>query len=171
MSLDKKHLLAQLIERLQHSDRVAHRAEADAREAATSLATESEKREDGRAAIEFGSLATGQAARARRLAEELQALSAFAEAPFPRFGRTSPVALGAIVDVATEDDDGPAERTFFMLPAGAGSELTGPDGDGFLSVITPASPVGRALMGRRAGETAEVTLAGEVREWTVLDVA
>ena len=171
MSLDKKHLLAQLIERLQHSDRVAHRAEADAREAATSLATESEKREDGRAAIEFGSLATGQAARARRLAEELQALTAFAEAPFPRFGRTSPVALGAIVDVATEDDDGPAERTFFMLPAGAGSELTGPDGDGFLSVITPASPVGRALMGRRAGETAEVTLAGEVREWTVLDVA
>jgi transcription elongation GreA/GreB family factor len=171
MSLDKKHLLAQLIERLQHSDRVAHRAEADAREAATSLATESEKREDGRAAIEFGSLATGQAARARRLAEELQALTAFAEAPFPRFGRASPVALGAIVDVATEDDDGPAERTFFMLPAGAGSELTGPDGDGFLSVITPASPVGRALMGRRAGETAEVTLAGEVREWTVLDVA
>jgi transcription elongation GreA/GreB family factor len=171
MSLDKKHLLAQLIERLQHSDRVAHRAEADAREAATSLATESEKREDGRAAIEFGSLATGQAARARRLAEELQALTAFAEAPFPRFGRTSPVALGAIVDVATEDDDGPAERTFFVLPAGAGSELTGPDGDGFLSVITPASPVGRALMGRRAGETAEVTLAGEVREWTVLDVA
>jgi len=170
MSLDKKHLLAQLIERLQHSDRVAHRAEADAREAATSLATESEKREDGRAAIEFGSLATGQAARARRLAEELQALTAFAEAPFPRFGRTSPVALGAIVDVATEDDDGPAERTFFVLPAGAGSELTGPDGDGFLSVITPASPVGRALMGRRAGETAEVTLAGEVREWTVLDV-
>lgn len=171
MSLDKKHLLAQLIERLQHSDRVAHRAEADAREAATSLATESEKREDGRAAIEFGSLATGQAARARRLAEELQALHAFAEAPFPRFGPNSPVALGAIVDVATEDDDGPAERTFFVLPAGAGSELTGPDGDGFLSVITPASPVGRALMGRRAGETAEVTLAGEVREWTVLDVA
>lgn len=171
MSLDKKHLLAQLIERLQHSDRVAHRAEADAREAASSLATESEKREDGRAAIEFGSLATGQAARARRLAEELQALTAFAEAPFPRFGRSSPVALGAIVDVATEDDDGPAERTFFVLPAGAGSELTGPDGDGFLSVITPASPVGRALMGRRAGETAEVTLAGEVREWTVLDVA
>ena len=171
MSLDKKHLIAQLIERLQHSDRVAHRAEADAREAASSLATESEKREDGRAAIEFGSLATGQAARARRLAEELQALTAFAEAPFPRFGRTSPVALGAIVDVATEDDDGPAERTFFVLPAGAGSELTGPDGDGFLSVITPASPVGRALMGRRAGETAEVTLAGEVREWTVLDVA
>ena len=171
MSLDKKHLLTQLIERLQHSDRIAHRAEADAREAASSLATESEKREDGRAAIEFGSLATGQAARARRLAEELQALSAFAEAPVPRFGRTSAVALGAIVDVATEDDDGPAERTFFVLPAGAGSELTGPDGDGFLSVITPASPVGRALMGRRAGETAEVTLACEVREWTVLDVA
>ncbi|MBJ6760580.1 GreA/GreB family elongation factor [Myxococcaceae bacterium JPH2] len=171
MKLDKHTLLAQLAERLQQSDRLAHRAEADAREAARSLATESEKKEDGRAAIEYGSLASGQAARARRLQEELQALTAFGEGSIPRFTRQGPVALGAIVDVSTEDDDGFAERTFFVLPAGAGTELTGPGGDGFLSVITPASPVGRALMGRRAGDTVEVTLAGEVREWTVLEVA
>jgi transcription elongation GreA/GreB family factor len=31
--------------------------------------------------------------------------------------------------------------------------------------------VGRALMGRRAGDCIEVTLAGEVHEWTVLEVA
>ena len=58
------------------------------------------------------------------------------------------------------------ERTFFLLPVGAGTELTGPGGDGFLSVITPASPVGRALMGRRAGDCIEVTLAGEVHEYS-----
>lgn len=171
MGLDKQALLSQLSERLQHSDKLAHRAEADAREAARSLATESEKKEDGRAAIEYGSLATGQAARARRVQEELAALHTLREGGLPRMGRTGPVALGAIVDVRTEDDDGYAERTFFMLPVGAGTELTGPGGDGFLSVITPASPVGKALMGRRAGDTVEVTLAGEVREWTVLEVA
>ncbi len=164
-------LVAQLSERLQHTDRLAHRAEAEAREAARSLATESEKREDGRAAIEYGSLATGQAARARRLAEELSALEALRAGGLPRFGPRSPVALGALVDVQTEDEEGFSERTFFVLPVGAGTELTGPGGDGFLSVITPASPVGRALLGKRTGETAEVTLAGEVREWTVLEVA
>ncbi|HEX8818775.1 MAG TPA: GreA/GreB family elongation factor [Archangium sp.] len=169
--LEKSELLAQLAERLRQSDRLAHRAEADAREAARSLATESEKKEDGRAAIEYGSLATGQAQRARRVLEELKALSDFQEAGLPRFSRKSAVGLGAIIDVSTEDDEGFAERTFFLLPAGAGTELTGPGGDGFLSVITPASPVGRALLGRRAGDTIEVTLAGEVREWTVLEVA
>ncbi len=171
MGLDKRELMAQLAERLQHSDRIAVRAQVEAREAARSLATESEKKEDGRAAIEYGSLATGQAARARRVQEELGVLTAFREAELPRFGRSSPVSLGAIVDVRTEDETGYDERTFFLLPVGAGTELTGPGGDGFLSVITPASPVGKALMGRRTGDCIEVTLAGEVHEWTVLEVA
>ena len=68
------------------------------------------------------------------------------------------MALGAIVDMSTEDEEGFAERTFFVLPVGAGTELTGPGGDGFLSVITPASPVGRALMGRKAGDVVEVEI-------------
>ncbi|WP_307733098.1 GreA/GreB family elongation factor [Stigmatella ashevillensis] len=171
MGIDKRALMAQLAERLQHSDRLAHRAQAEAREAARSLATESEKKEDGRAAIEYGSLATGQSARARRLHEELGVLAAFSEAQTPRFRRGDPVALGALVDVRTEDEKGYDERTFFVLPVGAGTELTGPGGDGFLSVITPASPVGRALLGRRAGDSVDVTWGGEVREWTVLEVA
>jgi transcription elongation GreA/GreB family factor len=171
MGIDKKALMAQLAERLQHSDRLAHRAQAEAREAARSLATESEKKEDGRAAIEYGSLATGQSARVRRLQEELTVLMAFREAEPPRFRRGDAVALGALVDVRTEDEQGYDERTFFVLPVGAGTELTGPGGDGFLSVITPASPVGRALLGRRAGDSVDVTLGGEVREWTVLEVA
>jgi transcription elongation GreA/GreB family factor len=170
-SLDKSELLSQLADRLRQSDRLAHRAEAEAREAARTLATESEKKEDGRAVIEYGSLATGQAQRVRRVQEEIKALSDFQDAGLPTFSRKGPVALGAIIDVSTEDEEGFAERTFFLLPVGAGTELTGPGGDGFLSVITPASPVGRALMGRRAGDTIEVTLAGEVREWTVLEVA
>src|SRR5947208_6262637 len=102
MGLDKRELMTQLAERLQHSDRIAVRAQVEAREAARSLATESEKKEDGRAAIEYGSLATGQAARARRVQEELGVLTAFLEGTLPRFGRTSPVSLGAIVDVRTE---------------------------------------------------------------------
>jgi transcription elongation GreA/GreB family factor len=171
MGLDKRFLVEQLAARLRQSDEVARRAGEEAREAARSLQTESEKKEDGRAAIEFGSLATGQSARARKVQEELQQLAAFWNRGLPRFTAGSAVALGAIVDVSVEGDHGDAERTFFVLPVGAGTELTGPGGDGFLSVITPASPVGRALMGRTAGDYVEVTLDRQTREWKLVEVS
>jgi transcription elongation GreA/GreB family factor len=155
---------------LRQSDEVARRAGEEAREAARSMQTESEKKEDGRAAIEFGSLAAGQSARARKVQEELAQLATFWNRGVPPFSSKSAVALGAIVDVAVEGEGGEQERTFFVLPVGAGVELTGPGGDGFLSVITPASPVGRALIGRRAGESVEVTINRETREWRLVEV-
>src|SRR4051812_19243627 len=112
MGLDKRLLIEQLAARLRESDEVARRAEGEAREAARSLQTESEKKEDGRAAIEYGSLATGQAARARKVQEELAQLAAFWNRGLPRFSATSTVALGAIVDVAVDSERGAAERTF-----------------------------------------------------------
>jgi transcription elongation GreA/GreB family factor len=81
------------------------------------------------------------------------------------------VGLGAIVDVSVEGARGEEERTFIVLPVGAGTELTGPGGDGFLSVITPASPVGRALMGKRAGDYVDVTINRETREWKLVEVS
>jgi hypothetical protein len=123
MGLDKRFLVEQLAARLKESDEAARRAGAEAREAARSLQTESEKKEDGRAAIEFGSLATGQSARALKLQEELQQLAAFWNRGVPVFRATSAVGLGAIVDLATEDGArGPEERTFILLPVGAGAD-------------------------------------------------
>jgi transcription elongation GreA/GreB family factor len=171
MGLDKQFLIEQLAARLRQSDEVARRAGEEAREAARSLQTESEKKEDGRAAIEFGSLATGQAARSRKVQEELQQLAAFWNRGLPRFSARSPVGLGAVVDVMSEGERGAEERTFIVLPVGAGTELTGPGGDGFLSVITPASPVGRALLGRCAGDYVDVTIHGETREWKLVEVS
>ena len=40
-------------------------------------------------------------------------------------------------------------------------------GDGFLSVVTPVSPVGKAVLGKRAGDTVEETVKGEPRESTI----
>ena len=69
--------------------------------------------------------------------------------------------------VEIEDAEGGEGRTFFLAPAGAGVSLTGPGGDGFLSVVTPSSPIGRAVLGRKVGETIDVTVDGELREWTI----
>lgn len=46
--------------------------------------------------------------------------------------------------------------------------LLGPDGDGHLSVVTPASPIGRAVRGRRLNDIVDVTVKGDVREWKIV---
>jgi transcription elongation GreA/GreB family factor len=162
--MDKRFLVDQLNDRLRESAQVARRAGQAAAQEAREGATPAEKREDARVALEQGSLARGQAERAARVTAELSALASFRPAPLPA---GSAVALGAVVEVEDEAQG----RTFFLAPVGAGVELVGPGGDGFLSVVTPQSPVGRAVLGRRVGDTIEVTIEGEPREWTITYVA
>ena len=44
--------------------------------------------------------------------------------------------LGAVIDAMSEDERGEYSRTFVMLPVGAGEELSGPNGDGIITVLT-----------------------------------
>jgi transcription elongation GreA/GreB family factor len=158
--MDKQFLVEQLAERLRKSASVARRASQTAAEVARDGATPAEKREDARVALEFSSLAKGQTERATRVAAELGTLGVFRPA---KLASGSSIALGAIVEV----EDGEQGRTFFLAPVGAGIELTGPGGDGFLSVVTPISPIGKAVLGRRVGDTVEVIVQDEPREWTI----
>jgi len=160
--MDKRFLVEQLIERLRSSAQVALSASESAATEARDGATPAEKREDARSAIEFGSLARAQSRRAQRAIGEIDALAAFRPAPW---SHGAPIAVGAVVEV--EDAESGEGRTFFLAPVGAGVGLTGPGGDGFLSVVTPASPIGRAVLGRRTGDVVDVTVDGDVREWTI----
>ena len=158
--MDKRFLVEQLAEKLRESASVARKAGKAAADEARDGATAAEKRENARVAQEYSGLARGQSARADRALVEISTLEAFRPGPLPRGGR---IALGAIVEV---EDEGQG-RTFFLAPVGAGVELTGPGGDGFLSVVTPLSPVGKAVLGRKVGETIEVDVKGEPRDWTI----
>jgi len=160
--MDKKFLVDQLIAELRVSARAALSASEVAGAEVVDGATPSEKREDARAALEYGALAGAQRLRARRAQGEIDALATFRPPPYRPGGA---IATGAVVEV--EDADSGQGRTFFLAPAGAGVTLTGPDGDGFLSVVTAASPVGRAVLGRRLGDVVDVTVDGEAREWTI----
>ncbi|HKE18850.1 MAG TPA: GreA/GreB family elongation factor [Kofleriaceae bacterium] len=160
--MDKQFLVDQLITELRASVRAALSASEVAGAEVTEGATPAEKREDARAALEFGALAGAHNRRARRVQGEIDALTGFRPPPW-RPGAA--VGTGAVVEV--EDADSRQGRTFFLAPAGAGITLTGPDGDGFLSVVTAASPIGRAVLGRRLGDIVDVTVEGEAREWTI----
>jgi len=92
--------------------------------------------------LEQSYLARGQAARVAELEHAIVTVTALTTATSTR------VALGALVTV---DEDG-SERTLYIAPAGGGLALAG----GAVTVVTPASPVGRALLGKVADDEAEV---------------
>ena len=77
------------------------------------------------------------------------------------FGAADPIASGALLVV---EEDG--RRTqYFVAPAGGGSVL-GSD----VQVITPASPLGRALAGKRVDDEVELKVGGKTRELTIADI-
>ena len=148
----------------------AYRAESDAASAAEQIRSEARRKEDAKGAVEQSRMEAGHRVRRKRAAEELETLVKFAERGLRRFAPDAAVDLGALIDVSIETEEGSDERTVFLLPVGAGTELTGPGGDGYISVITPASPVGKALRGARSGDSFEIVIRGQDREWTVVDV-
>lgn len=160
--MDKQALADQLVARVRESVAVADREMAVAVEAARHGADAATKREDARMAIEYGAVARGQRRRAQQSRLVLSAVESFHPRPVMEGGR---IDIGAIVEI--EDEDTGVGRTFFLAPAGAGIELTGPGGDGFLSVVTPSSPVGRAVLGQQVGDTFDVTVDGQTHSWEI----
>jgi transcription elongation GreA/GreB family factor len=107
-------------------------------------------------------LARGQAMRVEDLAEQLQRLRA---TTFASFDDDSAIAIGALVLVEIDDD----ARAFFVLPYGGGVVLRV---DGVeLTVVTPSSPVGQALLGKRAGDDFELRQRGALRACVIGAVA
>jgi transcription elongation GreA/GreB family factor len=163
--MDKQFMIEQLATRIRESAQVAKREQDAAAIEAREGASADEKRADGRVALEYSSLAHAQGRRATAALDDLAVLEAFQPATLSD-GRPK-IAMGTIIEV----EDGDEGRTIFLAPVGAGIELTMPDGDGFVTVVTPASPLGKAILGRELGDTIEVVVKGEAREWTVTFVA
>jgi transcription elongation GreA/GreB family factor len=109
--------------------------------------------------LEQSYLARGQAARVAELEAAVAEVSALA---LRAFGAADRVALGALV---TALEDG-REHRFFVAPHGGGTILAGG-----AQVVTPASPLGRALLGRRAGDEVEVSLPGKLRSFEIVALA
>lgn len=159
--MDKLPLIEQMRTHLSQSLQTARTASEDAAVEAREGATPTERRLDTRVALEFSQMARAQDRRAARAQAELDQLDRFR----PAIASQGKVAVGCVVEV--EDEDSGEGRTFFLAPVGAGMTLTGPGGDGIITVATPASPVGRAVVGRRVGEVIDVVVEGQTREWVI----
>ena len=122
--MDKKFLVDQLITELRASTRAALSASEVAGAEVRDGATPAEKREDARAAIEYGALAGAKRLRARRAQGEIDALATF---------RPPPVKPGGPIATAPWSRSRTRHQPGAHVLSGSGSAgitLTGPDGDG-----------------------------------------
>jgi transcription elongation GreA/GreB family factor len=166
----KKYFLGELKKVYQARIAGAARAESEASGEADQGGPDTRRREDAKEIALQGRLASGHRRRRKQAVAEMERLLEFAERGMRRFRSTDRIDVGALVDVRVEDEEGEDERTFFLLPVGAGTELHGPGGDGFVTVVTPSSPVGKALFRARVDDCFEVIVDGRDREWTVVDL-
>jgi transcription elongation GreA/GreB family factor len=130
----------------------AHRA---ACEAATHDEAKPENDKDTRA-LEQSYLARGEA---KRVEELRAALAEVQSMPVRPLAPTEAAGAGALVSV----DEGETTQLFWIAPHGGGARLDGGD----VHVVTPRSPVGRALIGKRIGDVCEIAVAGKTRELTI----
>jgi transcription elongation GreA/GreB family factor len=121
-------------------------------EAATHEESKPENDKDTRA-LEQSYLARGQALRVEELRGAVAEVSSMNVER--RFGSGRAV-LGALVTVA---DDAGQKTTYWLVAHGGGSRLA----IATVQVVTPQSPLGRALIGKMAGDEGEVVIAGRAR--------
>lgn len=137
---------------------VRERAYEVARAGATHEEAKPENDKDTRA-LEQSYLARGEAARVEELRTALAEIRGFA---LRAFGDEDPVAIGALV--TTEDEDG-ALAVLWLAPHGGGAKLAGG-----VQVVTPKSPLGKAIVGARAGDECEVAVGGKRKTLTLVEV-
>jgi transcription elongation GreA/GreB family factor len=113
-------------------------------------------------ALEASYIAQGQANRAQEIRA---ALESYRTLTLTAFDDDTPIRLTALVTL--EDDEG-ARRRFFLGPQGGGLKIKA--GDTEIMVITPASPLGRALLGRMTGDEVQAGDAATATPFTIVAV-
>jgi transcription elongation GreA/GreB family factor len=152
--LSKADLKRELLAQLEAQLAAARAAHAAATEGAISDEARPENDKDTRG-LEQSYLARGHAARVAELEHGVATVAAMTTATLDR------VAHGAHVEV--DEDD--RTRELYIAPAGGGLVLAGK-----VTVVTPTSPIGRALLGKQAGDDAELAAGGSTRTLTIARV-
>lgn len=152
--IELKALLHTAVEQALASARVAHHA---AVEGATHEEARPENDKDTRG-LEQSYLARGHA---QRVAELEAGLAALNEMSVLELADGAPISLGALVEI----DEADHSRTFLVAPAGGGMVLPGD-----ITVLTPTSPIGRALLGRGVDDECEVGAGAHARTLTIVAV-
>ena len=149
--MTKQAVLDQLRAVLQADLDTLTRAAQGAFAAATDPDSKAENKYDTRG-LEASYLARGQS---KQAAELEQALHQFQALTLRDFGPETPVDIGALVELGV----GKEHSWYFIGPRAGGTEVTHAGNE--ITVITPQSPIGQLLVGRKQGEKLKLTFGGK----------
>jgi len=111
--------------------------------------------------LEASYLARGQA---RQVAETEDAIKQFEALPLLKFGPGEPIKLSAFVELQAKGEP----VFYFVGPRSGGTEFK--HGKKDVLVITPQSPLGQQLMGKKKGDRLKIDIGGSKDEYLVAEV-
>lgn len=158
--MNKRAILQKIIARLTGELEVYFRAAEYARAEATHEQNKAEHKYDTRG-LEASYLARGQS---KQAAELEAAIAEFQSLPVKKFGSADPVDIGALVEL----DQLGEKNLYFLGPRAGGTEIEHDKRE--ILVITPQSPLGEQLLGKKAGDAFQLKLGNEARAARVVRV-
>lgn len=159
--MKKNELIQRIIASLTKELAVVKDGARDAYEEATHEESQPENRFDTHS-LEASYLAAGQA----KLVVELEtAIMRCQNMELHAFEPDEPIGIGALVELESKSE----KDLYFLIPTAGGIEIE--DLDRPIQVITPQSPIGKLLVGHRAGETVSLETATLPREFAILNVS
>jgi len=156
--MNKRELLGRIVTRLQTELELLTTAALATHAEATDEENKAEDKYDTRG-LEASYLAHGQSKAAE---ETALSLAQFQALVLREFAADEPIGLGALVAL-----DGPAR--YFIGPRAGGTEIE--LNGATVLVITPQSPLGRQLLGRRQGDTVQLDLGGKRSDARIASVS
>lgn len=158
--MNKKEVVDGIVERLQTELSTLMAAATAAHQAATHEESQAEDRYDTRG-LEASYLAGAQSERAAQLERTISLIRLL---PLRNAGEEDPITPGTLVEL---DQDGKRYH-YYLAPQGGGVSVRVDDKT--VQVVTPNSPLGGELVGRKVGEVLEVEIHNDVREYEVVSV-
>lgn len=158
--MNKQKLIAKIIDRLRDDLALYHKAAGASRAEATDPQSKAENKYDTRG-LEASYLARGQS---RQMAELGQAIEKFEKLPVRNFGPADPIDTGALVELK-----GARENSFYFIgPRAGGTEIRHEKKE--VLVITPESPLGAQLIGKKKGTRCRLEIAGQEEDFTIAEL-
>jgi transcription elongation GreA/GreB family factor len=159
--MDKSQLIKQIIDKLTESVGVLEKAARASHAEATHESSKAESKYDTRG-LEAAYLAGGQARQAKEI---LDSIALYETLPISDFSHGEPIDLTSVVEL---DADG-ARSLYFIGPKNGGLEIEYKGKE--IMVITPPSPLGQNLMGKKAGDRWTAKLAGSLVKYRIVSAA
>lgn len=158
--MKKAELIKQIVASLRGGLAVLEKAARASHAEATHESSKAESKYDTRG-LEAAYLAGGQARQAK---EFLDSIKIYESLALKDFGPGEPIDLTALVEL---DSDG-TQSIYFVGPRNGGLEVEWQHNE--ITVITPQSPLGQNLMGKKAGQRWTTKLGGSTVKYHIASV-